>query len=234
MNATVHQFPNAAAARVVRTGLNMDPDEVIEASGGYKRPSDQLKALHARGFVRAHCGGPGGRVILERSHYEAVTRGQFGQAAANQAPAAHWSPPAPPPWEDTPMGRWQQARRDAKRALLAQQPPEPAVDPVEQAAHAAWWANHRMEKHAAVVRFHAAKRRAAKLKRTPPWADDDATKAIYVEARRLTVTTGVAHHVDHVIPMQGQMVSGLHVHTNLQILTGADNSRKKNRFEVTE
>jgi hypothetical protein len=89
VTATVHQFPGTAPELPAETrqGLNLTAEEVIEASGGYKRPGDQLRALHARGFVRAHRNSPGGRVILERSHYEAVTRGQFGQAAANEAPA---------------------------------------------------------------------------------------------------------------------------------------------------
>jgi hypothetical protein len=88
------------------------------------------------------------------------------------------------------------------------------------------------EARRALVRFHVAKRRAAKLRRTPPWADLDAMRAIYDEARRLTRETGIEHHVDHEIPLQGELVSGLHVHNNLRIITGAENSRKKNRFEV--
>lgn len=88
------------------------------------------------------------------------------------------------------------------------------------------------EQHAAVVRFHSGKRRAAKLRRTPAWADLQAIRAIYAEARRLTTVTGIPHHVDHEIPLQGELVSGLHVHNNLQILTGSENSRKKNRYEI--
>lgn len=84
----------------------------------------------------------------------------------------------------------------------------------------------------ALIRFRANKRRAAKLQRTPPWADLDAMRAIYAEAHRLTHETGTPHHVDHEIPLQGELVSGLHVHTNLQILTGSENSKKRNRFEV--
>jgi hypothetical protein len=90
----------------------------------------------------------------------------------------------------------------------------------------------RIEARRALVRYHVAKRRAAKLRRTPPWADMEAIKAVYEEARRLTRETGIDHHVDHEIPLQGELVSGLHVHNNLQILTGSENSRKKNRFEV--
>lgn len=67
--------------------------------------------------------------------------------------------------------------------------------------------------------------------RMPPWANGAAIRAIYAEAKRLTRETGIQHHVDHIIPLQGERVTGLHVETNLQILTGSENSRKRNRFE---
>jgi hypothetical protein len=57
-------------------------------------------------------------------------------------------------------------------------------------------------------------------------------RAIYREAQRLTAATGVAHHVDHEIPLQGVLVSGLHVHNNLQILTALENIKKRNRFAI--
>jgi hypothetical protein len=86
----------------------------------------------------------------------------------------------------------------------------------------------------ALVRFHAAKRRTAKLQRTPPWADMDAIKEFYAAAQRMTQATGEPYHVDHVIPLQGRLVSGLHVAGNLQILHGSENSKKRNHFEVEE
>jgi hypothetical protein len=64
------------------------------------------------------------------------------------------------------------------------------------------------------------------------WADAEAMDRFYQEAKRLTQETGVRHHVDHVIPINGELVSGLHVETNLQILTASENSKKSNRFEV--
>ncbi len=76
-----------------------------------------------------------------------------------------------------------------------------------------------------------ADRRMRRMRR-PPWADPKAILALYAEAKRLTIEAGIPHHVDHVIPLQGEFVTGLHVETNLQILTGVENSRKSNRFEV--
>lgn len=75
-------------------------------------------------------------------------------------------------------------------------------------------------------------RRVAKLQRTPPWADQQAIKAIYAEAIRLTAETGVMHHVDHEIPLQGVLVSGLHVETNLQVIPWRENIVKRNTYEV--
>lgn len=72
----------------------------------------------------------------------------------------------------------------------------------------------------------------SRRQRMPPWGDGKAIRAMQAEARRLTRETGVPHHVDHIIPLQGEFVSGLHVHTNMQILTGTENIKKRNRYEV--
>lgn len=58
----------------------LPPAEVERISGGYKRPADQLRALHSLGFYRARIGKVDRQVILERPHYEAVCAGQ-GQAS---------------------------------------------------------------------------------------------------------------------------------------------------------
>lgn len=75
-----------------------------------------------------------------------------------------------------------------------------------------------------------AKRRSATLQRTPAWADHASIRAVYLEAARLSRTTGVPHHVDHLVPLQGARVCGLHVETNLQILPAKQNLSKGNRW----
>jgi len=70
----------------------------------------------------------------------------------------------------------------------------------------------------------SAKRRSAKLNRTPEWVDMEEIKDIYIEANYQGM------HVDHIIPLQGELVSGLHVTNNLQLLTEFENLSKGNKY----
>lgn len=64
---------------------------------------------------------------------------------------------------------------------------------------------------------------------TPSWADRESVMAFYREAARLTLSTGVEHQVDHIVPLVSKLVCGLHTHTNMQILIKSDNVKKGNR-----
>lgn len=64
------------------------------------------------------------------------------------------------------------------------------------------------------------------------WADKAKIDEIYEECRRVTRETGVQHHVDHIIPLQGRLVCGLHVENNLRIITASENCSKHNKLDL--
>jgi len=75
-------------------------------------------------------------------------------------------------------------------------------------------------------------RRSVKLKATPSWLTqaqlNDITK-IYKACTRVSESTGKTHHVDHIVPLQGHNVCGLHVPWNLAILPASMNLSKHNK-----
>jgi len=68
-----------------------------------------------------------------------------------------------------------------------------------------------------------AKRRASKLQRTPTWSETELIKDFYRNRPE-------GYHVDHIIPLQGEIVCGLHVIANLQYLMAKENLKKGNKF----
>lgn len=85
------------------------------------------------------------------------------------------------------------------------------------------------EKFAARTR----KRQAAQKDRTPKFLTNGHWLEIlnfYKQAADLSDSTGVPYVVDHIVPLQGKNVSGLHVPWNLQVVTRTQNSKKGNRY----
>lgn len=76
------------------------------------------------------------------------------------------------------------------------------------------------------VRNWCARRRAAQRRAVPAWADHAAIEAIYTEA----ASRAGKWHVDHIVPLQGATVSGLHCEANLQILPSHENESKHNKW----
>jgi hypothetical protein len=76
------------------------------------------------------------------------------------------------------------------------------------------------------------RRNAQKLKAIPSWADPKAIERHYANSRYLTEVTGYQHHVDHIIPLRGENVCGLHVENNLRAIPHYLNTRKGNKLTV--
>jgi len=87
-----------------------------------------------------------------------------------------------------------------------------------------------VEKNRHVIRELNAARKKQIVRATPPWVDRSAIREVYEEADRLTADTGILHHVDHIVPLQGETVCGLHVPWNLRAIPWVENVRKKNKL----
>lgn len=80
----------------------------------------------------------------------------------------------------------------------------------------------------------SAKYRSAKLQRTPKWLTEEQEAAIemfYLQAKDCEAVSGQMYHVDHIVPLQGENVSGLHVPWNLQVLPSDVNITKSNKYD---
>lgn len=86
------------------------------------------------------------------------------------------------------------------------------------------------EANVGLVRAKEARRRTAKLQRSVKWADHEVIKEVYNQASYMKKELGMDVHVDHIIPLQGKLVSGLHVEYNLQIIPAKKNLTKGNRY----
>ncbi|MFZ9646481.1 MAG: hypothetical protein ACO29M_07380 [Fluviibacter sp.] len=107
------------------------------------------------------------------------------------------------------------------------------------------WREENRDKHNAINRAwnarnqhvktaHEGKRRAAKLLRTPKWLTADdlfVLEEAYHLAKLRSQTTGIQYHVDHILPLQGKKVSGLHTPNNIQVIPAKINLQKSNKHE---
>ena len=132
------------------------------------------------------------------------------------------------PYKDRDAEQANKRKRNAtyyaknRERLIADACERQRADPAAAAKRAAKWRRGNLATDAAT----RARRRAEQANRTPAWANLDAIRTIYAAA----AAQGL--EVDHVIPLRGRNVSGLHVETNLQLLSRPDNIRKGNRYEV--
>lgn len=116
-------------------------------------------------------------------------------------------------WEENNRPRYRELRRKAERDRRARMPAE------QKAAEAARLAKLPINKSSAAAN-QALRRARARHPMSRRYAQE--IKEIYAMARRLGLT------VDHIVPLKGNKVSGLHVPWNLQLLPRWQNSRKRN------
>ena len=97
-----------------------------------------------------------------------------------------------------------------------------------KAKHKAW-----KQVNQSLVNAHRASYRATKLCATPSWLTEEHTTLIadtYWLAKDLQVITGEDYRVDHIVPLKGKDVCGLHVPWNLQVLPATINLQKSNTY----
>jgi hypothetical protein len=118
------------------------------------------------------------------------------------------------------------------------------ANPEKTTAKKAKWRQENKQKHNAINRIWnsknkhikaalQAKRKAAQLQRTPKWLTDTDLWIIeeaYHFAQLRTNLFSFPWHVDHIIPLQGKNVSGLHVPSNLRVIPGSENVKKSNKY----
>lgn len=91
--------------------------------------------------------------------------------------------------------------------------------------------NWQINNRAKVNRYNSA-RRALEIQATPNWLtkiQENEIEAFYWLAKLQEELTDTKYHVDHIVPLKGKTVCGLHVPWNLQLLSVKDNLSKSNK-----
>lgn len=111
--------------------------------------------------------------------------------------------------------------REARQRLLARE---------EYRRRTAQYAKAWREENRARENERLKRRAVARQKATPVWADVDEMRVVYKFASVLSQATGLAYEVDHIVPLRGKTVCGMHNESNLQVLRAEVNRAKSNRW----
>jgi hypothetical protein len=99
---------------------------------------------------------------------------------------------------------------------------------IKKIGHA--WRKRNAAKHSS----KQALRRTIKLQASPKWLtaiQKAQIQEFYDICTALSMQTGIKHHVDHICPLNGKNVKGLHVPWNMQVIPASENIRKSNRVD---
>jgi hypothetical protein len=117
--------------------------------------------------------------------------------------------------------RYYEKNKDLVKARALSRPAE------ETREYKRKWQKKNQQQHNLGTALYKRRHRSA----TPPWLSEEhreQIKQIYLQARAMTELTGTKYVVDHVIPLRGKNVCGLHVPWNLEVMTNEANCRKSN------
>ena len=128
----------------------------------------------------------------------------------------------------TRVRRWQDANKDKVRADAKAWA---AANPEKVKAKALRY----IKKHPDAYTARAVANVAKRAKRVPQWLTSDdkwMMRQAYNLAKLRTQQFGFVWEVDHIIPLRGELVSGLHVPTNLQVIPKSENRSKRNHYSL--
>lgn len=86
--------------------------------------------------------------------------------------------------------------------------------------------------HLGKIASKTARYEARKIHASPSWANNFFIEEVYLLAALRTKISGFPWQVDHIIPLQGKQVCGLHVENNLQVIPAIENQKKNNSFVI--
>lgn len=184
------------------------PNAKKTAKDAYYEKHDQHK-IYAREWYRANKDRLASRLTPEerkaRNHVKYLKQADAAKEAAK---------------------RRYEANRDAAKQYARERRAAIELTESQRAARAQYRKQH-YQQHKAENFEYSVRRKRVKKQQTPAWADIMAIQAMYNKCIELNAAAGkIAYHVDHDIPLRGKTVSGLHVETNLRIISATENLKK--------